>query len=328
LRHERGPARLALWVIATLALGGVAFYRWRFALAHDAVWAALLLGLALLPQTLGSALSALFQAHERMEVPAAVGLGINVLKIVLGVAVLLMGWGIIGLGFVALVGSAFSALFFLALTRSLLGLPPWQPDRAFQRDLVREATPLLANALLATLFFARCAAVGIRGDEATGWYTTAYKFIDGLLLIPSLFTLAAFPILSRWGADDPQSLRRASRRAIKALLIVALPVAAGVTLVADQLVLLLFGAAFAPSILALQVLIWFFPFSAVNGFLQYVLIAVNQQRFLTIAFLFATGLNLLANLIAIRLFGLYGAAIVTVLSELALAPPLGATPRW
>ena len=316
--------RWALWVVAALGLAGVLlFYRSRLSLAEDALWAALLLGLALLPQTVSSALSALFQAHERMEVPAAVGLVVNLLKIVLGVPALLAGWGIVGLGLVALVGSAVNALVFIALTRGLLGLPPWQPERSFRRDLVREATPLLANAFLASLFFRLDVLLlqALRGDQATGWYTTAYKFIDGLLLIPSLFTLAAFPLLSRWGAGDAEALRRASRRALKALLIVALPVSAGVALIADQLVLLLFGDAFAPSILALRLLIWFFPFSAVNGFLQYVLIALDQQRFLTRAFVWATAFNLAANAIAIPLFGLYGAAFVTVLSELALLAP-------
>ena len=49
----------------------------------------------------------------------------------------------------------------------------------------------------------------------------------------------------------------------------------------------------------LQVLIWFLPFSFVNGVTQYVLIAVDRQRFLTIAFLIATAFNLVANLVLI-----------------------------
>jgi O-antigen/teichoic acid export membrane protein len=63
------------------------------------------------------------------------------------------------------------------------------------------------------------------------------------------------------------------------------------------------------------------PFSFVNSVTQYVLIAIDEQRFLTRAFVIGVAFNLLANLIAIPLFGYKGAAVVTVLSELALLAP-------
>src|SRR5581483_6883144 len=72
---------------------------------------------------------------------------------------------------------------------------------------------------------------------------------------------------------------------------------------------------------ALRVLIWFLPFSFVNGVTQYVLIAVDRQRFLTIAFLVATAFNLGANLLLIPRASYLGAALVTVLSEIVLLGP-------
>jgi O-antigen/teichoic acid export membrane protein len=68
-------------------------------------------------------------------------------------------------------------------------------------------------------------------------------------------------------------------------------------------------------------MIWFLPFSFVNSVTQYVLIAIDQQRFLTKAFLIGVTFNVVANLIAIPLFSYKGAAVVTVLSELALLIP-------
>jgi O-antigen/teichoic acid export membrane protein len=52
-----------------------------------------------------------------------------------------------------------------------------------------------------------------------------------------------------------------------------------------------------------------------------VLIAIDQQRFLTKAFLIGVTFNIVANLVAIPLFGYRGAAVVTVFSEVALLIP-------
>lgn len=316
--------RLLLWTIALLALAVVLLlYRQLSGLTGDTVITIVLLAFALLPQAIASAFSALFQAHERMEVPALVSVGTNLMKVALGVPVLLAGGGILGLGAVALVTTALTALVFWALARLLLRPPPGQRDPGYQRTLAREAAPLMVNSLLNSIFFRVDILLlqPLRGDRETGWYSTAYKFLDGLLLIPSLFTLAAFPLLSRYATQSPNALRRATQRGLKALLLIAFPVAAGMTLIADQLVRFLFGPEFAPSSRVLQLLVWFFPLSVINGYVQYVLIALNQQRFITIAFFVAATFNLLANLVAIPLWGMMGAAATTVLSELALLAP-------
>jgi O-antigen/teichoic acid export membrane protein len=103
---------------------------------------------------------------------------------------------------------------------------------------------------------------------------------------------------------------------------IALPIALLTTRYARGIVLIFGGPEFLPqSALALQLLIWFLPFSFVNSLVQYVLIAAGQQHALTRAYLVALFFNVIANFIAIQVFGLYGAAIVTVLSEIALLIP-------
>jgi len=75
------------------------------------------------------------------------------------------------------------------------------------------------------------------------------------------------------------------------------------------------------SAIALQWLIWFLPFSFINSVVHYVLIALNEQRFLTKAFMIGLVFNIAANLLAIPPLTYRGAALVTVLSEFALLIP-------
>jgi O-antigen/teichoic acid export membrane protein len=79
--------------------------------------------------------------------------------------------------------------------------------------------------------------------------------------------------------------------------------------------------------LALQVIIWSIPIGFVNSVTQYVLIAVDQQRYLTRAFVFGVVFNIVGNLIAIPRFGYVGAAVVTILSEFSLLFPFYASVR-
>jgi O-antigen/teichoic acid export membrane protein len=198
----------------------------------------------------------------------------------------------------------------------------WNPQTG--KWMLRTSFPLMINLLLATVFFRIDVLLlkPMKGDAVVGHYTAAYKYIDGLNIIPAYFTQAIFPLMSRFAASAPDSLMRAYVLALRLLLIVALPIAFGVPFVADELILLLAGADYLPdSAIALRIIIWFLPLSFVNSVTQYVLIAIDQQRFLTKAFLIGVTFNVVANLLVIPVFSYKGAAAVTVLSELALLLP-------
>ena len=189
--------------------------------------------------------------------------------------------------------------------------------------MVGTSYPLMLNNFLRTILFRIDVLLlkPLRGDAEVGWYTTAYKFVDGLNIIPSFFTLPLFPLFARYAEDARDSLQEAFLLALKVLIIISVPISIGTMLIADKIILLFFGEAFAPSILVLQILIWFLPFSYINSVTHYVLIAVNQQRFLTGAFILGATFNTVANLIVIPIYGLAGAAAVTIVSEIVLMAP-------
>jgi O-antigen/teichoic acid export membrane protein len=286
--------------------------------------AIVVLTLGMLPGALASTASAVFIAHERMEVPAAVTVLSTLAKVGLGTAALLAGWGIVGLAVVALLVNVLGAVVLSGLMGAMLGWPRVTFDGSFSRGLLWLSWPLMLNNLLNSLFF-RIDAVLLKplaGEVALGYYATAYKFIDGLQIIPSTFVLALFPILSRQAATDRGELARAFSLGLKVLLVVALPISVGSTLLAEPIVGLLAGSAFLPeSALALQILIWFLPLSFVNGLTQYVLIALNRQRWITLSFFVGAVGNLALNLWAIPRYGFVGAAVVTVVSEWVLLAP-------
>ncbi|MBI4300128.1 MAG: oligosaccharide flippase family protein, partial [Chloroflexi bacterium] len=317
---------MRLWLCLAsvpIILALVGLYYWRFDLTSTTAFAILLFTISLVPSAVSSAVSAIFNAYEKMEFPAAVAIVTTVLRVSLGVAVLLLGWGIVGLAGVSVVASTVTAVIFLIILAKSFFRPSLELDPGFQREMAKVAAPLMLNNFLSTIFFRVDVMLlkPMRGDAATGYYTTAYKFIDGLNIIPAFFTLAIFPIMSRHAEGSRESLLYTFERSLKVMLIVALPITVITTIIAGQIIPLFFGQDYAPSVRALQILIWFLPFSYVNSVTQYALIAVNQQRFLTVAFLIGVGFNIVANLVAIPLWGFNGAAGATIASEVVLMIP-------
>jgi O-antigen/teichoic acid export membrane protein len=318
-------ARALLWLgLLLTALAMIGPLAGPLAVTPDVGLALLLLVLAMAPSGLAAALSALFYGRERMEAPAAVAVVTTVLKVSLGLLALALGYGFVGLAAVALGVNLITLAVLALLYGAFVGWPRLAFAPRASLALARDASPFMMNDLLASLFF-RLDSLLLRplaGNAALGWYSAAYRVPDGLNLIPANFTLALFPLLARRAQDDRAALVRVYRRALKVLLVLGLPLSMGIALLAEPLVYLFAGPRYVPeSVWTLQVLIWFLPFSFVNGVTQYVLIAVDRQRFLTVAFAVATAFNLAANLLLIPRWGYLGAALVTVLSEVVLLGP-------
>lgn len=317
--------RLVLCLASLPVVAGlILFYSNITTLTTETTLAIALLIASLIPGGISGALSSLFYAFERMEYPAFMTTATTVLRVALGVGVLLAGFGIVGLASVAIVVSTATAIAFYFLVRSLLFQPKLEFDVSFARRMVVTSFPLLLNNLLSSLFFKIDVFLlkPVQGDTVVGWYNAAYKFVDGLLIIPSTLTLALFPVLSNLGATSRESLLKTYVAAARVLLVVSLPIAVGTAYIAPAVIGLFAGPEFLPqSAIALQVLIWFLPFSYFNGITQYVLIAIDKQRFITMSFAITLVFNVAANLVLIPMFSYAGAAIVTIASEIVLLIP-------
>jgi O-antigen/teichoic acid export membrane protein len=317
--------RIGLWVLAMVMVGVLLGpLSGPLDVTPDVGLAILLFAVGLLPSLASGTLSALFQAYEKFEYPATVTVLTTVLKIALSVIVLESGMGFVGMAGVSVVVNVATLAILFGFTLAVLFRPRPEFELRFSLQMLRTSYPLMLNSLLNSLFF-RVDSVMLKpmaGNDALGYYSTAYKFIDGLGIISSSFTLAIFPLLSQYAQSSREMLARTFGFAIKLLMAVSLPICVGTTLIAPEIILVFGGSKFLPhSAIALQILIWFLPFSFVNGVTQYLLIAINQQRFITFSFAIAAAFNLATNLLLIPSLGYVGAAITTVVSEWVLMVP-------
>ncbi len=321
---------LVLGAIAPFALiyvmGGLAW----FDLAPVSAWAIVIMMLSIIPGSYGEAVNSVYNARERMELPAILNIFTNLSRFGLGLAALFAGFGVIGLAVAALVSTAISAGAYHVSLRHLDIWPSWSISREQIGWFASVSWPLLLNALLLNLFFRVDVFViqAAQGDTALGTYDAAYKFVNMLIILPAYFTLAIFPILSRYATDGRDALLPAFQRASRFMLIVAWPITIATLALAPWMIRILGGDAFLPeSSDVLRVIIWFLPLSFVNGVIQYTLIAANQQRTISGAFALAVGFNFVANLVFVPIYGYMAAAVITILTEFVLFTPLAIAMR-
>ncbi len=319
--------RILLWAASLPLMAFVTWLYWRSGFIDTAtVWAIGVFALALFFALLSDAFSSVFYAFERMEYPAGVASFTAIARVALGALVLIIGWSFVGLALVSLLINIVQAIWLGVLLRRRV-LPRSDRSRndwGLQKWMLRESYPLMLNNLLATAFWRIDILImtPIVGAFGVGLYSAAYKYIDGLNVIPSYFTLAVFPVMARFAGDDPLRLMRTHKLALRLLTMIAIPLAVLIFFAAEPLILILGGQDYIPgAVTALRILVLSIPIGFMNSVTHYVLIAVDQQRLLTRIFILGVIFNIGANLVLVPRLGVPGAALVTILSEIVLFIP-------
>lgn len=328
-----GAVPVALLVIGAYAvIGSLGLGEPLSAGGQQAIW---VLILTLIPSAYSGAVTALYNAAERMEVPALIEVVTAAISFLARISVLLLGWGVLGLAWSAVgVSSLTAGIFFLLQTRTFFR-PSLAWDRMAITALVPHAFPLMLNNLLSVVFFRFDMFIvrgfgGAQADILVQQYALPYQLLNIALVLPPAVTFAVFPLLARRAAGERAIMADAQRRTLHLLMLIAFPLAMGMCVLSSDLVWIFARrnfAAYMPSVTVLAILAWFLPLSFANGLLQYVLIAVNRQAAITRAFLIGAVCNLAANLLSIPAatlllgqpeWGLYAAAAITILSEFVL----------
>jgi O-antigen/teichoic acid export membrane protein len=208
------------------------------------------------------------------------------------------------------VASVVSGLGVLIVTMLLLrGQVPMRPavSRAAWRRIIADVLPYAVAVAVGLIYF-RIAVIlmsYVSTDYQTGIYSTAFRIVEAVGVIPWLVVSAGFPILSRAARDDEGRLRYALQRLFEVSTIVGVLIALAIGL----------GASFAIGVIA-----------GLPEFEDSVPVLRVQGVALVTAFLVATWSFALLSLRAHRELLICNAvaAVVAVVGTLTLAPTLDA----
>lgn len=213
--------------------------------------------LSLFPLAFYTVFSALLRAFERMELFLALNL-LTALLQTIGAAVLIRSQDdLLRLcAWLTLTQLVAAGLGGVLCSRLVTFAALWRPVRLAEVwALLRVAWPLAALMALA-LFSQRLSVLmllPLAGDAATGWFSAAARLVEGLKIGHYAVLGALLPTLSRRSSPEAGRLFRNSWAALLAL---SALLALALTLLADPIVMLIYGSRFAPAAHVLRLLAW------------------------------------------------------------------------
>jgi O-antigen/teichoic acid export membrane protein len=259
---------------------------------------------------------------ERM-VRAAIWLTVQVyFSAGVGILVVLLGWGVTAYAIVLAVATA------IPMTACAIALWPLMRDHLhldlrIWRRLIIGGAPLLVLASFNMVYGTVDVPIlkGISGDEAVGWYSVAYRWAGMPIFIASAVVAAFFPQFSSEGATMSERFPRLVNRAVNLVLLVSIPGAVGIWLIAPSLIRDFYQPDYENSIVLLRILAIHVPLAAMDTVLATALIAADRLKRYVIVAGIAAVITVPAFVIAIKITedrydnGAIGASIVTVATE-------------
>ncbi len=309
--------KAALWVLASL---GVAVFVAVAGYPAETTTAVALLALSVLFAVGSSLIVSVLQAMDRMRWIAVSTVAEKVVYVGLGVTALLLGYGVVTVAFVTLLGAIAGFVLNLWWLRRLgltidLRSGTTAPG---VRELLRRALPFFSVLFFGAIYFRLDVVILslMRPDAAVGFYGASYRLFQTTYILADAFVFSLFPLFCRLASTSEDGLPVAAQKSIDTLLLLGIPITAGMAVLAEDIVLLLYGSAYAESIVLLRVLSLAIALMYANGIFVQLLIATERQRRLALTAGIAAGLNVLANFALIPMLGALGAAIATVATEL------------
>lgn len=154
------------------------------------------------------------------------------------------------------------------------------------------------------------------GYTETGFYTAAYKFFDLLGFFPAVVSHSLYPVFASLMARGAVSeIQLILERYLRFLMALAIPMAVGGMLLAKEIIMVMAGPDYLSAAPTLAILVWapavLFVYIAVNS------IVISQlTKFAVIITSANVVFNVIGNLLLLPYFGIRGAAIMTIVSEL------------
>jgi O-antigen/teichoic acid export membrane protein len=311
--------RMGLFI---LTLAGVIVYVRLVDYSQEAAIVILLIGISTLVWQIAKICEVFLQGLERMEFISFANVAGRVFGTVVTLALLFMGFGVIAVSG-ATIGVALVSLLILLFFLRRIHPVGFHFNRQKVEWMLRGGFPFLVAGIFLVLYIEiDIIILSLLTDEKmVGWYGSADKLYGTLMFVPMVFGVAIFPALSRLYTEKSDALSRVVSKSFNMLFLLGLPLGLGLMVVANQLVVLLYGPAFANSgpILAVKGIVLTLTYQ--NMLIGISLYSVDRQKawatVIAVTALATIPLNLLFIPWAGQVFGNagIGASLVFIITE-------------
>lgn len=307
-------------ILSFLTLGLIIFFINLFNYPEGTINLVYIMALYVITVSFSNLFYAIFQAYEKMEYQSIGQIMNNILLLSGALFAISENLNITYFALTYLLVGLINLVYAFSICSWKLFTPRLKFDLNFWKPTLKEAWPLSVAVIFSIIYFKVDVVLLslIKGNMVVGWYVAAYNILEFLLVIPVIFTTSIYPLFSQLHLSSPETLQLSYERSFKYLIILGIPIATGITVLAGAIIPLIYGPAFSPAIISLQILIWTTPIIFLTYMLRFLLISKDKQ-FLVLKIIFiCMAFNIILNLILIPKYSYLGTSLSTVATELLL----------
>ena len=235
-------------ILFALGLAVVILYSRLIGYPTVTLYLLLIIGVANVWVQLSSACQATLQGLERMEYVSISDIFSKAFITFATLLLLFAGFGVIAAALVLIGGAVISSSIQFIALRRLMPIK-LKPDWSIAKWMLKASRSYLMNIGVRTIYVQiDVVIISLLVNEIVlGWYSVASRLFATLLFIPSVLMMAIFPVMSRMHTAEPGSLQAIMRKNFDLMLLFGIPIGIGLFVIADPLVIALFGPKFAKS---------------------------------------------------------------------------------
>lgn len=280
------------------------------------------LGIYIVLNTFASFFESIFRANEQMHYEAICRISQSILLLGLTAFFVFQKFPILNVSFAyiyaALLGTILSFIFVLKYFFAKDKAKKPKIDFQLCKELILEAWPfgLSIVAIFLYNYFDQTMLGVMRTNREVGLYSAAFRVIFTFQVFGDVLSIAFFPQLSKKFKESTTALKEIFSHFQKTILICVVPLSLLLFFFAQPILLFLYGKEYIESTgvfqiltVAIAILLFSFPFSET-------LKAANKQKTYLLGIGTGALLNVILNFVLIPSFGMIGASVATLISEI------------
>jgi O-antigen/teichoic acid export membrane protein len=269
---------------------------------------------------LNQILVGLFQKKLRLDRVSIAEIASRLLLFAAAFAVAHFGYGLDGMLYALVLSSAlnFGLLWLFSKKYAKISL---NFDKNLWLTIIKKTWPIGLTIFLNLIYLRADTLILslLRDSNEVGIYGASYRVIDVLITLPFIFAGIVLPILTAGWQSNRDNFNSVLQKSFDLMVLLALPLIVGTQFVGKRIMTIVGGSEFAISGDILRVLILGAGIIFVGTVFSHAIIAIDHQKKIISAYAFVAATALIGYLVFIPRYGYYGAAWVTIYSELAIA---------
>jgi O-antigen/teichoic acid export membrane protein len=280
-------------------------------------------GITMFFDNLTTSFNSIFRAKKNLVYESTAVIGSQFATLLIGTFALFKGWPLIWLIIAYTIPSFLNTLYMSQMLRRVYGITIrfiW--NSAIFKIFLVTALPFAIAGIIGRLYAYSDSLLMSKMLTAKelGWWSVPYKITFAFQFIPVALSASVYPVFSSLFLTDKAAMGALFEKSWRYLFAIVFPLAFGLMAIADPMIRHVFGAKYEPSVTAwtLRILL----VSLIFGFLAFItgalLNATNKQKIQTGLIGAVLAVNIGLNLFLLPKFGINGAAIAALISNIIL----------